>query len=143
MEHSKGDGAGQIVVHKDYDDDSDYSNDCEDDNRMETDDDDPRAGQIVVHGLKAGTSTEVTCTSFEPGDGHEYDASVEQILVEFRRQAHALMGAQIQLHNRQTVNQEQVLSIFQFFSEAQVAIQQQNEFRLQSALADSQAQAAA
>lgn len=89
MEHGKGDGADQIVVHKDYDDDSDYSNDCEDDNRMETDDDDARAGQIVVHGSQGGTSTEVTRTKFKPDNGQEYDASVEQILVEFRCQAHA------------------------------------------------------
>lgn len=51
-----------------------------------------------------------------------------------------MMSAQIQLHNRQTVNHGQVLAIFQAFSEAQFSIQQNTELRLQAALTDSHAQ---
>lgn len=42
-----------------------------------------------------------------------------------------LMSAQIQLHDLQTINQGQVLSLFHVYGQVQVAIQQSTEERLQ------------
>lgn len=65
--------------------------------------------QMVIQRGQQSTELDVTPARYEREDGHDYSASVKQILVEFRRHAHSLMGAQIQLHNRQDINQDQVM----------------------------------
>lgn len=77
----------------------------------------------------------------ERSNGVEYNSSVQGILDDFRKQAQRLVSAQIQLHQRQSISHEQLLSVFQAYADAQVAIQANTEQRIQAALTQCSADA--
>lgn len=86
--------------------------------------------EIIVHG-----GHEVAPAP--PRDDDVYAARIASILQHFRREAGALMSTQPHQLDRQTVNHDQVMSLFHVYAQVQAARQLDTEQRLQLALAAS------
>lgn len=88
-------------------------------------------GEIVLHGQHAPRALALVD---KRADDTDYSAAVEAILAQFRSQAEQMSHAQLEQHKHPAVNCDDVLAIFPAYGEAQVAIQQNTEQRLQTAL---------
>lgn len=91
--------------------------------------------ELVVH----GSSQEVKLAS--PGGGRDiYAEDIQRVLTKFRRSAASLMFAQAELEDRQMVNQEHVMALFQVYAQAQRALQESTEQRARAALLDTRSE---
>lgn len=100
---------------------------------------DVHATKLVVHAPATSAESALARANDHVAGGDTYSAAVEAILAHFRSQAEQMLQDQLQQHQHQALQHEDVLAVFQAYGEAQLAIQQSTERRLQSTIEESHA----